>query len=169
MLVGAGAYADGVELGAIMSVGYVSFALGLIAEGALGQGRDPAALDIAAPLMTAVAADGATARAAVKAPLAYYLYRVEDVVVDRSGADPGAISRVRAEVAEHGAEAGAQLVTDELIDTFAVAGTPDHAVARFREYAGAGIRGLIVQFVPGLDRAQGLELVAKEVVPNVGN
>jgi 5,10-methylenetetrahydromethanopterin reductase len=169
MLRGAGAYADGVELGAIMSVGYIDFALREIAEGAKSQGRDPSTLDIAAPIMTAVSADGDHARAAVKGPLAYYLFRVEDIVVRESGADPEAVARVRAEVAEHGADAGAALVTDELIDTFAVAGTPDHAVARFREYATAGIRGLIVQFVPGLDRAEGLALVAKEVVPHVLN
>jgi 5,10-methylenetetrahydromethanopterin reductase len=169
MLRGAGAYADAIELGAIMSVGYVAFALRLIAEGARSQGRDPASLDIAAPLMTAVARDGLAARAAVKVPLAYYLHRVEPVVVDESGADKQAVDRVRAAVAEHGAEAGARFVTDELIDTFAVAGTPDHAVERFGEYASAGIRGLIVQFVPGLDRSDGLELVAKEVVPHVHN
>jgi 5,10-methylenetetrahydromethanopterin reductase len=169
MLRGAGAYADGVELGAIMSVGYVTFASRVIAEGALSQGRDPAALDIAAPLMTAVARDGAVARTAVRAPLAYYLHRVEKVVVDESGADPAAIARVRTAVAQEGPEAASGLVTDELIDTFAVAGTPDQAVARFRQYAAAGIRGLIVQLVPGLDRAEGLELVAKEVIPHVLN
>lgn len=138
MLWGAGAYADGVELGAIMSVGYLQFALQAIAQGATSQGRDPSTLDIAAPLMTAVATSAKRARDAVKAPLAYYLYRVEDIVVRESGADLEVIPRVRAAVAEHGAEAGAALVTDELIDTFAVAGTPDHAVARFREYAAAG-------------------------------
>lgn len=119
--------------------------------------------------MTAVARDGAVARTAVRAPLAYYLHRVEKVVVDESGADPAAIARVRTAVAQEGPEAASGLVTDELIDTFAVAGTPDQAVARFRQYAAAGIRGLIVQFVPGLDRAEGLELVAKEVIPHVLN
>jgi 5,10-methylenetetrahydromethanopterin reductase len=169
MLWGAGAYADGVELGAIMSVGYVTSALQTIAEGARSQGRDPSSLDIAAPLMTAVARDGGAARAAVKAPLAYYIYRVEEIVLREAGADPETVARVRAAVAEDGAKAGAALVTDELIDTFAIAGAPDHAVGRFQEYATAGIRGLIVQFVPGLDRAEGLELIAKEVAPHVHN
>jgi 5,10-methylenetetrahydromethanopterin reductase len=167
MLRGAGAYGDAVELGAIISVGYIKVALDLIAEGARSQGRDPATLDIAAPLMTAVAVDGRAAREAVKVPLVQYLSFVERIIYEESGADPEVVAKVRSVVAEHGVEAATRFVTDELIDTFTIAGTPDHAVQRFREYATAGIQGLIVQPVPGLDRSTGLELLAKEVVPHV--
>jgi 5,10-methylenetetrahydromethanopterin reductase len=167
MLRAAGSYADSVELGAIMSTGYVRWARGVIGEGATAAGRDPASQDIAAPLMVSVGADAQAAREAVKPGLAYYLYRVEKVVYAHSGADADAIRRVREVTAERGAEAGAALVTDEIIDTFAVAGDAGLAIRRFREYAQAGIRGLIVQHVPGPQRAEGLTLIAKEVVPHV--
>ena len=167
MLRAAGAYADSVELGALMSTGYVRWALGVIGQGAVAAGRDPAAQDIAAPLMVSVAADARAAREAVKAQLAYYLYRVEEVVHAHSGADPGDIQKVRDVTTERGPEAGAALVTDEIIDTFAIAGDTALAVRRFREYAEAGIRGLIIQHVPGPERAEGLALIAEEVVPRV--
>jgi 5,10-methylenetetrahydromethanopterin reductase len=167
MLRAAGAYADSVELGAIMSAGYVRWALGLIGQGAADAGRDPAAQDIAAPLMVSVRADAKAAREAIKSELAYYLYRVEKVVYQHSGADPDDISRVREVTAERGPEAGAALVTDELIDTFAVAGDTRLAARRFREYAEAGLRGLIIQHIPGPDRVEGLSLIAKDVVPHV--
>lgn len=167
MLRAAGAYADSVELGALMSTGYVRWALGVIGQGAVAVGRDPAAQDIAAPLMVSVAADARAAREAVKAQLAYYLYRVEEVVHAHSGADPGDIQKVRDVTTERGPEAGAALVTDEIIDTFAIAGDTPLAVRRFREYAEAGIRGLIIQHVPGPERAEGLALIAEEVVPRV--
>jgi len=167
MLRAAGAYADSVELGAIMSTGYIRWALGVISQGAAAAGRDPASQDIAAPLMVSVGADAKAAREAVKAGLAYYLHRVENVVHAHSGADAGTIQRIREVTAERGAEAGAALVTDEIIDTFAVAGDTQLAVRRFREYAQAGIRGLIIQHVPGPERVQGLTLIAEEVVPHV--
>jgi 5,10-methylenetetrahydromethanopterin reductase len=167
MLGAAGAYADSVELGAIMSVGYVRWALGVIGEGAAAAGRDPASQDIAAPLMTSVGTDATAAREAVKAELAYYLYRVEKVVYAHSGADPGDIQKIRDVTMERGPEAGAALITDEIIDTFAVAGDTALAIRRFREYAEAGIRGLIVQHIPGPERVKGLTLIANEVAPHV--
>jgi 5,10-methylenetetrahydromethanopterin reductase len=167
MLRAAGAYADSVELGAIMSTGYVRWALGVIGQGAAAAGRDPASQDIAAPLMVSVGTDAKAAREAVKAGLAYYLHRVENVVHAHSGADAGTIQRIREVTGERGAEAGAALVTDEIIDTFAVAGDTRLAVRRFREYAQAGIRGLIIQHVPGPERVQGLTLIAEKVVPRV--
>jgi 5,10-methylenetetrahydromethanopterin reductase len=167
MLRAAGAYADSVELGAIMSAGYVRWALGVISQGAAAVGRDPASQDIAAPLMVSVGADATAAREAVKTQLAYYLYRVEKVVYAHSGADADAIRRVREVTAEQGPEVGAALVTDEMIDTFAVAGDTGLAIRRFREYAQAGIRGLIIQHVAGPERAEGLTLIAKEVIPHV--
>jgi 5,10-methylenetetrahydromethanopterin reductase len=167
MLRAAGAYADSVELGAIMSTGYVRWAIGVIAAGAAEAGRDPAAHDIAAPLMVSVGADAKAAREAVKPGLAYYLYRVEKVVYEHSGANAGDIARVREATTEQGAAAGAALITDELIDTFAVAGDTRLAVRRFREYAEAGLRGLIIQHVQGPGWVEGLSLIAKEVVPHV--
>lgn len=58
-------------------------------------------------------------------------------------------------------------MTDEIIDTFAVAGDTALAIRRFREYAQAGIRGLIIQHVPGPERVKGLTLIAEEVIPHV--
>jgi alkanesulfonate monooxygenase SsuD/methylene tetrahydromethanopterin reductase-like flavin-dependent oxidoreductase (luciferase family) len=91
----------------------------------------------------------------------------EKVVYTRSGADADAIQGVREVTAERGAQAGAALVTDEIIDTFAVAGDTALAIRRFREYAQAGIRGLIIQHVPGPERVEGLTLIAEEVIPHV--
>ena len=167
MLRAAGAYADSVELGALMSTGYIRWALDVIGEGAASVGKDPASQDIAAPLMVSVAADAKAARDAVRVRLAYYLQRVETVVHAHSAADAADIQRVREVTTERGPQAGAAVVTDEIIDTFAVAGDVHLAVKRFREYAEAGLRGLIIQHVPGPERVEGLTLIAKEVIPHV--
>jgi 5,10-methylenetetrahydromethanopterin reductase len=98
-------------------------------------------------------ADAAAARDATRQVLAYYLHRVEGVVVDTSGADPGQVAAVRRAVLEDGVAAGARKVTDHLIDVFAAAGDPDHVTARLREYTAAGCRGL--------------ELLARNVAPKL--
>ncbi len=167
MMRAGGAWADAVELGAIMSVGYVKWALEVIAEGARSADRDPASLDIAAPLMVSVEGDHEHARAAVRGPLAYYLYRVEAIVTDTSGADPEKVAAVRGAVSEHGVEAGAALIDDELIDTFALAGEPSHVARRFAEYRDAGVRGLIAQHVHSPARVAGLRLLIHDVLPRI--
>ena len=107
MLRAAGAWADAIELGAIMSTGYVRWALDVIADGARSAGRDPDLLDIAAPLMVSVGADHEAARNAVREPSRLL------PVSGRAGRDracrcgPGSRSRGRAAVSERGLAAGA--------------------------------------------------------------
>ena len=167
MLRAAGAWADAIELGAIMSTGYVRWALDVIADGARSEGRDPDLLDIAAPLMVSVGTDHEAARHAVRHHLAYYLYRVEPVVTEHAGADPDLIAAVRDAVSERGLADGAALIDDGLIDTFALAGEPAHVARRFGEYVEAGIDGLIAQHVPGPERAAGFRLLTQEVLPQI--
>lgn len=167
MLRAGGQWADAVELGAIVSTGYARWALGVVAEGARHEGRDPHSLDIAAPLMVSVAESHQAARRAVREQLAYYLYRVEPVMFAHAGADPAAIDAVRATVSADGLAAGAALVTEEQIDTFALAGDPPHVARRFIEYAEAGVRGLIAQHIPGPGRETGLRLLAAAVLPEL--
>ena len=100
--------------------------------------------------------------------LAYYVHRVESVVLSTSGADPDEIERVRRATVENGIEASGKLVTDGMIDTFAAAGTPQHVATRLQDYVRAGIRGLLAWHVIGPDRARGLQLLADEVRGHVG-
>ena len=167
MLRAAGTWADGVELGAIVSPGYLRWSWEQIALGARQAGRDPADLDLASNVLVSVDRDARAARDAVRRVLAYYIHRVESVVLTTSGADPEEISRVRRAVASDGVGAGARLVTDRLIDTFAAAGTPEDVARRLSEYSAAGLRGLLAWHVIGPDRARALRLLAGEVRPHV--
>ncbi len=163
MLRASGRWADGVELGAIVSPGYVRWSWDRIVEGARAAGRDPASLDLASNVLVSVDRDHRAARDAVRHVLAYYAGRVEPVVLSTSGADPEEIARVRRVAAAEGADAAAGLVSDGLIDTFAAAGDPDHVAARLREYAAAGLRGLNAWYVLGPDPDLAMTLLAREV------
>ncbi len=167
MLRAAGQWADGVELGAIVSPGYVRWAWHEIVAGAGAAGRNDGELDLASNVLVSVDRDARAARDAVRHVLAYYIHRVEPVVLSTSGADPDEIERVRSAVLSAGVDAGARLVTDGLIDTFAAAGQPDQVVERLREYVAAGLRGLLAWHVIGPDRMTGLQLLADEVRAHV--
>jgi 5,10-methylenetetrahydromethanopterin reductase len=163
MLQAAGAWADGVQLGAIVSPGYVRWSWSQISDGATRAGRNPADLDLASNVLVSVDRDAHLARAAVRHVLAYYIHRVESVVLSTSAADPEEIERVRRSVLDSGVEAGARVVSDGLIDAFAAAGEPDHVAARLHEYVRAGLRGILAWHVIGPNRARALELLAHEV------
>jgi 5,10-methylenetetrahydromethanopterin reductase len=163
MLQAAGAWADGVQLGAIASPGYVRWAWQQISTGATRAGREPSTIDLASNVLVSVDADAQAARDAVRHVLAYYIHRVEPIVLTTSGADPDEIERVRQAVIGHGVDAGARLVTDGLIDTFAAAGDPHRVAARLRDYLAAGLRGVLAWHVIGPDQGAGLRLLAGEV------
>jgi 5,10-methylenetetrahydromethanopterin reductase len=163
MLAASGAWADGVQLGAIVSPGYARWSSEQIARGARDAGRDPADLDLTSNVLVSVDRDARAARDAVRNVLAYYVHRVESVVLSTSGADPDEIERVRQAMADAGVEAAGKLVTEGMIDTFAAAGTPEHVAARLQEYVQAGLCGVLAWHVIGRDPARGLDLLANEV------
>ena len=167
MLRAAGALADGVQLGAIVSPGYVRWAWQQIVRGATEAGRDPSQIDLASNVLASVDADARAARDAVRQVLAYYIHRVELVVLSTSGADPEELERIRIAVESEGVDAGARLVTDRLIDVFAAAGDAGHVAQRLRDYLQAGLQGVLAWHVIGPDPARSLRLLAEVVAPDV--
>lgn len=165
MLRVSGALVDGVELGAITSPGYTRWAWRQIVAGAEAAGRDPAGIDLASPVLISVGHDEREARRATRPVLAYYLHRVESVVISESGADPEQVQRVQDAVRRAGVAAGAEAVTDELIDIFAAAGTPDQVVERLTDWVAAGLRGVLAWHVLGPDQPEAVRLLGRVVAP----
>ncbi len=118
-------------------------------------------------MLTSVSTDARAACAAVEPVLAYYLWRVDGVVVDRAGADPEAVAEVRRAVAAQGVQAGAARVSDDLLEVFAAAGDPEQVAQRLHRYAEAGLDAALAWHVLGPDPAEGLRLLATTVWPLV--
>lgn len=161
MVRAAGQWADGLYLGALTTPGYAAWACALAAEGATRRGRDGSSFDICANVLVSVSRDGAAARQACRPVLAYYLHRVEGVVIDQSGCDPEQVAFVRATFKDHGAADAAARLPEELIDIFAVAGTPDQAWEHLNAYREAGVRCPLVWHVFGPDPDDGLRLLSQ--------
>ena len=95
MMEAAGELADGVQLGALVSPGYARWARDHLAAGAQRAGRPPEELLVSSNVLVSVGTDRRQARHAVREVLAYYLGRVEGVVIDTSDADPDDVDIVR--------------------------------------------------------------------------
>lgn len=162
-----GELADGVQLGALVSPGYVRWARERLAAGAARAGRSLDGFTVASNVLVSVDDDRAAARRAVREVLAYYLWRVEGVVVETSGADPENVAAVRAAVGEGGPEAGAAIVSEQVIDTFAAAGTVDDVVDGLGAFAAAGLDVPLVWHTLGPDPAQAVRILAEVVRPSV--
>ena len=167
MMEAVGEYANGVQLGAITSVGYTRWSVARIAAGAAKVGRDPSNLLVTGNVLTSVDESRQMARDAVRPVLAYYLYRVEGVVVDESGVDPAEVEAVRSAVRDNGVPAGAEAVTESLIDVFAVAGTVDDVIDALRPFAEAGMDVPLLWHTLGPDKDRAVEVLARDVRPAV--
>ncbi len=167
MMQAAGEHGDGVQLGAITSAGYTAWAYEHLVVGARRSGRKMSDILVSGNILTSVGRDRAEARDAVRRVLAYYLWRVEGVVVSESGADPEAVQAVRDAMNNSGPHAAASLINDHLIDTFSVSGTVDDVVVGLARYADAGMDLPLAWYTFGPDVDWALERLAGEVLPAV--
>ena len=161
----AGEIADELKIGGSANPAMVAHARsGLDAGAELGR-RKPGATRIVMGAVTIVDEDGERARSRARTEVAMYV----DVVgpLDPTHPiDPELLARVH-ELVEGGRHQDAgSLIPDEVLDTFALAGTPDQVAAHAAELFAAGAGR--VDFGPplGLDGPlSGIELLAKRVLP----
>jgi len=163
MMEAAGELADGVQLGALVSPAYARWSRERLAVGAARAGRPSDDLLVSSNVLVSVGRDRGEARRAVREVLAYYLTRVEGVVIETSGADPDDVAAVRAAAQADGVPAGAALVSDHLIDTFAAAGTVDDVVVGLDRFVEAGIDLPLAWHTLGPDPELALTLLAGPV------
>jgi probable F420-dependent oxidoreductase len=131
----AGKIADGVLFNVFTTPRYVAeYAFPILAASARRAGRSPQQLELAAVVTTAVDDDGAQARDWARRHLAFYsVIPYFDVMFRLHGFEREAAA-VRS-AAEHDDVSGMiGAVTDEMVETFAIAGTKDHCRARLAAF-----------------------------------
>ncbi len=134
-----GELADGVILNSISTPEYVDFARETIADGASSVGRDPSQIEIGHSIIYAVADDSQEAINAAREDVLFYVsYPELDPVIERSSFKREAL-RMR-ELYSKGDKKGAlSLISDEMLNTFAVFGRPKECTVKLRKFVGRGI------------------------------
>ncbi len=164
----AGAIADGVLLSAMTSPAYVRFALQRIRAGAEREGRALDDFEVGAFLFISVSEDAAAAREAVKPFLATLVSLLsgqpDSPLFTTCGMPADQIARFGETFAK--GELPVALVTDWMIDTFAIAGSPDHCREQLRKIVDAGVTRPVAFEIPGVPAQQTIESVHRHLMPH---
>ena len=164
----AGALADGVLLSAMTSPPYVRFALEHVRRGAERAGRKFQDIEVGAMLFISVSEDARSAREAVKpflATLVSLLAGQPDSPLFTTCGMPAEEIRRFGETFARG-ELPVALVTDWMIDTFAIAGSPEHCREQLAAVVDAGVRHPVAFEVPGVDPLSTIRSVREHLMPH---
>src|SRR5712692_4670860 len=139
MLQLAGRLADGVILNSISTPEYVSFAKEKITEGAKSAGRDPSKMTVGHSVIFAAAEDIQEAIDAAKEDILFYIsYPELDPVIERSPFTTE-VKKMRELLIKGEKKQALSLIGEEMLDAFAVYGTPKDCRARLRKFLRRGI------------------------------
>lgn len=121
--------------------------IGAVRAAAAAAGRDPERVDAAAYLLCAVDSDPQAAREAMRRdPFVIYQFAViDEAVLRESGVDPESKRRVAEPFWRGDLEQARGQISDALLETFTLTGSPDGVLARLGAYAEAGVRLPILQ------------------------
>jgi 5,10-methylenetetrahydromethanopterin reductase len=161
----AGAIADGVVCSIMSSPAHVRRVRETTAAARRQAGR-AGPFPIAAYVPVAIGRDAAAARRSVRPIIARYLAHLHGQTI-LAEAGVGAAESLAVRGARGAGESGAALVTEEHIDTFALAGTADHVRARLGAWIDAGLDTPIALPV-GEDAIDQIGLIGAEIAAWLG-
>lgn len=127
-------------------------ALGWLGEGAKRSGRTVEDIDVAMYVLTAVHEDRERARRAAAEHVAYYLRDIPGYY-DRVAREAGFGAEVTAVREADSLEAGADEISDELLERVAIIGTPEDARLQLTQFRELGVDLPIVRAPAGADDA----------------
>lgn len=157
----AGEIADGVHGAVLTSPNHVR-RIRATAGGA--RGSRGSEFTVVAYVPVAVGRDGAAVRASVKPLLARYLGVLHSQSILRDAGYGPERTQPFSDALAQGKPA-VDLVTDEMVDALAVAGTPGDCRAALRRLAEAGLDAPIAVVPPGADMPEQLALIGETLVP----
>lgn len=127
-------------------------------------GQDGAAMGMVIGAVTVVDADGAAARALARREVALYLPIVAELDPTIS-LDPELLTRMKAAAERYDFGAAAALISDQILDRFAFAGTPQQVAAQAHALFAAGADRIEFGTPHGLTPQSGLKLLGEQVLP----
>ena len=172
----AGRVADGVYLKLGSNPDIVRYALKHVTRGAQEAGRSLDSFRIQTLMPLAVDTDGAAAREEVKGfaaaiARAAVLAIPQEDVPEQLWSEIEELNRVSSAAREEQTYVEwlqspqyRALITDEIVDSFAIAGTPSEVAARIEEISALGITDVVVPLITG-DPWSPLQAIAQHVVP----
>lgn len=162
----AGELAQEVKIGGSVNPDMVALMRTWLDDSSTAAGRGPGAVGIVAGAVTVVDDDGEAARALARREVAMYV----DVVagLDRTvQVDPALLQRLHGLLQEGKHDEAGALLPADLLEKFALCGTPQQVAARTVALFDAGASRVEFGTPHGLTGPDGIDLLGREVVPMV--
>lgn len=160
----AGELADEVKVGGSANTAMVGVVRSRVQKGLDRAGRPTDAVGVVLGAVTVVDRDGDAARSHARRQVAMYL----DVV---AALDPTVslpddlLPAIRARLADGDEEGAGRLVPRDVLDLFAFSGTPGDIAAQAQRLTEAGVDRIEFGTPHGIDSAEGISLLGREVLP----
>lgn len=161
----AGEIADEVKVGGSANPDIVPIIQGYIAVGEQAAGRQPGSVGVVLGAVSVIDEDREQARQAAKRSVALYLPVVAplDPTVQ---VDPELIERLRKLADQKAFDDAAQLISDDILERFAFAGSPDDIIRQTEALFDAGTSRVEFGTPHGLNNAEvGIRLLGEKVLP----
>ncbi len=160
----AGELADEVKVGGSANPDIVPVIAGYIATGEQTARRQPGTVGVVMGAVTVIDEDRQQARAEARRQVALYLPVVAplDPTVH---VEPELVERLRQHADRREFDAAAALISDDLLERFAIAGSPDDIVRQSSALFAAGTRRIEYGTPHGLTAASGIRLLGERVIP----
>ncbi|MBL8166404.1 MAG: LLM class flavin-dependent oxidoreductase [Anaerolineae bacterium] len=160
----AGEMADEVKVGGSANPDVVPVIQGYIAAGERAVGRHIGSVGVALGAVSVADDDREQARAAARRSVALYLPVVAplDPTVQ---VEPELIARLRAHADRHEYEQAARLISDDLLERFALAGDANDLIRQSEAIFAAGARRIEFGTPHGIDSARGIRIIGEQVIP----
>ncbi|HII03026.1 TPA: 5,10-methylenetetrahydromethanopterin reductase [Methanosarcinaceae archaeon] len=164
MLELAGEVADGVLINASHPKDF-EVAVEQIKKGAAKAGRDPAEVDVTAYACFSIDKDPAKAVSAAKVVVAFIVAGSPDLVLERHGIPVEAKGQIGEAIAkgDFGALMGG-LVTEQMVEAFAICGTPEDCMQRIRDLEAIGVTQVVAGSPIGPNKEKAIKLIGKEII-----
>lgn len=168
-----GEVADGVILSRSLSASgsYVKDSLSHLSEGAKRTGRHLEDLVIASNLTFSVGRDSEAAKNHAREVVAMYVadptLTASELMQQHSKVKPEDLDEVKQGLKQGGMNRATELVTPEMIDEFAIAGTSEECLVKLEKLSRLGINVPIAFDLLGPNPEEAINLLAKEIMPRI--
>lgn len=161
MLQLAGEIADGIILTGGSSLNYTRHAIKNIKIGARKAGRDLSQIDVASYLVCSVSEDHKVAKDATRRLVAFLMSRPgrAELMLEEEDLDRKALNLIKQELRRGNTDKACAHVTEAMIDSVTVSGTPRECMERIQEYRYAGVTLPVIMPV-GPDVLAAIDLIS---------
>jgi 5,10-methylenetetrahydromethanopterin reductase len=163
-----GKIADGVILGSCPEE-IVMWSIKHVKEGLARAERDISNFNVFNWMSSSISDDSDEARELIRPKVASAIYQQPLEILRETRHDFEALSRIKAKVAENKLGEAASMVTDEMIDAFSLAGTPEEIIEKIERQRSAGVTHIVFGQPLGKDVERAMETIGKEVIPAFAN